>query len=68
MAELAHEIGSEVLEVTVSWRDYMIAAGVGESDLALLERCFALREVVARWHDKAGANAGDQALADSRDR
>ncbi len=51
--ELAHEIAGEVLEVTVAWRDYMTEAGIEASDLALLERCFALREVVERWHDTA---------------
>ncbi len=51
--ELAHEIGGEVLEVTSTWRDYMSDAGVGESDLALLERCFELRDTVERWHAKA---------------
>ena len=51
--ELAHEIAAAVLEVTVTWRDYMTDAGIGESELALLERCFALREVVERWHHKA---------------
>jgi hypothetical protein len=56
--ELAHEIAGAVLEVTATWRDYMTDAGVGESDLALLERCFALCEVVERWHDR-GARAAD---------
>ena len=51
--ELAHEIAGAVLEVTATWRDHMTDAGVGASDLALLERCFALHEVVERWHDKA---------------
>jgi len=51
--ELAHEIAGAVLEVTVAWRDYMADAGLGASDLALLERCFALREVVERWHGAA---------------
>ena len=50
--ELAHEIAGTVLEVTATWRDHMTDAGVGASDLALLERCFALHEVVERWHDK----------------
>ena len=50
--ELAHEIAGAVLEVATTWRDYMTDAGVGASDLALLERCFAMREVVERWHDK----------------
>ncbi len=50
--ELAHEIAGEVLKVAVIWRDYMTNAGVGESDLALLDRCFAMREVVERWHEK----------------
>jgi len=50
--ELGHEIAGAVLEVTVSWRDYMTEAGLGASDMALLERCFAMREVVERWHDR----------------
>ncbi len=50
--ELAHEIGGEVLAVTSTWRDYMSDAGLGESDLGLLERCFELRETVERWHGK----------------
>ena len=50
--ELAHEIAGAVIEVAATWRDYMTDAGIGASDLALLERCFALREVVERWHDK----------------
>jgi hypothetical protein len=55
--ELAHEIAGAVLEVTATWRDHMTDAGVGASDLALLERCFALREVVERWHGKAARTA-----------
>jgi serine/threonine-protein kinase HipA len=55
--ELAHEIGGEVLEVTATWRDYMSDAGIGASDLAVLERCFALREVVERWHNTAARTA-----------
>jgi serine/threonine-protein kinase HipA len=51
--ELAHEIAAPVLEASKSWRDYMTDAGLGESDLALLERCFAMREVVERWHSRA---------------
>ena len=54
--ELAHDIGTAVLEVTKTWRDYMTDAGVGESDLALLERCFALREVIERWHGKTAGS------------
>jgi len=55
--ELAHEIGGEVLEVKANWRDYMTDAGIGGSDLALLERCFALRDVVEHGHDKATRKA-----------
>jgi serine/threonine-protein kinase HipA len=51
--ELAREIAGEVIEVTANWRDYMTDAGVGESELVLLERCFELRDVVERWHSKA---------------
>jgi len=56
--ELAHEIAGEVLEVTAAWRDHMTDAGLGDSDLALLERCFALHEVVERWHGKAARSTG----------
>ena len=55
--ELAHEIGGEVLGVTSRWRDYMSEAGVGASDLALLERCFGLHEVVERWHARSAGKA-----------
>ena len=55
--ELAHEIASAVLEVAGTWRDCMTDAGVGASDLAVLERCFALREVVERWHARAARTA-----------
>lgn len=55
--ELAHEIAGAVLEVTATWRDYMTDAGLRESDLALLERCFALHQVVERWHGTAAKTA-----------
>jgi len=55
--ELGHEIAAAVLEVTAPWRDYMTDSGLGTSDMALLERCFALREVVQRWHDKGSRGA-----------
>ena len=58
--ERAHEIAGAVLEVTATWRDHMTDAGVGVSDLALLDRCFAMREVVERWHDK---RAGPQTVS-----
>ena len=54
--ELAREIGGAVLEVTSTWRDYMADAGVGESDITLLERCFALRDTVERWHAKSSGS------------
>ena len=50
--ELAHQIAAEVLEVSLNWREYMRDAGLGDSDLGLLERCFGLRDVVQRWHEK----------------
>jgi serine/threonine-protein kinase HipA len=56
--ELGHEIAGAVLEVTATWRDYMTDAGVGASDLAVFERCFAMRGVVERWYD-TGARAAD---------
>jgi serine/threonine-protein kinase HipA len=51
--ELARDIAAEVLKATAGWREQMSEAGVTESDLGLLERCFEMREVVERWHDKA---------------
>ena len=48
--ELAHEIAGEVLGITASWRDYMSEAGLGDFDIGLLERCFAMHEVVERWN------------------
>ena len=56
--ELGHEIVDEVLEVTATWRDYMTDAGIGASDLAVLERCFALRDVVERWRNRGARTAG----------
>jgi len=56
--ELAHEIAGAVLAVTATWREQMSDAGIGESDLALLDRCFELRGVVERWHNK-GARTAD---------
>ena len=55
--ESGHEIAGAVLEVTAAWRDYMTDAGLGASDLALLERCFALREGVERWHARGAKSA-----------
>jgi len=57
--EVAHEIAGAVLEVTATWRDYMAEAGIGTSDLALLERCFELRGVVERWHNRAAKRVAD---------
>jgi serine/threonine-protein kinase HipA len=51
--ELAHEIAGAVLGVTSTWRDHMTDAGVGASDLVLLDRCFAMHSVVERWHASA---------------
>ena len=56
--ELGHEISDAVLKVTAPWRDYMADAGIGASDLAVLERCFALRDVVERWHNRGARSAG----------
>ena len=55
--ESGHAIAAAVLEVTAAWRGYMTDAGLGASDLALLERCFAMREVVERWHHSGARNA-----------
>jgi serine/threonine-protein kinase HipA len=55
--EVGHEIADAVLEVTTLWRDHMTEAGLGTSDIALLERCFAMRDVVERWHHKGSRTA-----------
>ena len=51
--EIGHAIAADVLGATADWREQMTDAGMAPSDIALLERCFALREVVERWHAKA---------------
>ena len=51
--ELGHEIARNVLDATADWREQMADAGLGSSDLAQLDRCFAMREVVERWHGQA---------------
>jgi len=42
----AKQIAAEVLDVTGSWQERFADAGVVESDLAVLERCFAFRSVL----------------------
>ncbi len=53
--EIGHAIAKDVLEATADWREQMTDAGMASSDIALLERCFALRDVVERWHAKSAA-------------
>ena len=52
---IGHAIAKDVLEATADWREQMTDAGMASSDIALLERCFALRDVVERWHAKSAA-------------
>ena len=49
--ERGRRIADEVLEATANWREAMREAGVLESDVALLERCFAYRELIERWRE-----------------
>jgi len=42
----AGKIAEEVLSVTQRWREYLADAGVGDSDLAILERCFNYQNVI----------------------
>ena len=42
----ARDIADEVLAVTADWQEKLGAAGVSDSDLGILERCFAYRSVL----------------------
>ena len=42
----ARNIAEEVLAITDNWRDALSGAGVSATDLAVLERCFAYRNVL----------------------
>ena len=42
----ARDIADEVLAATADWREKLGAAGVSDSDLGILERCFAYRSVL----------------------
>ena len=56
--EIAHGIADVVLEATANWREQMSEAGIGESELSLLERCFALRDTVERWQNQSIRKTG----------
>lgn len=45
----ARRVVEEVLAVCVRWQDFMKEAGVMESDIAILERCFAYRSVLQSY-------------------
>lgn len=47
--ERAVEIGQQVLAVTEAWRDFMKQGNVVDSDIAILERCFAFQHVVREF-------------------
>ncbi len=53
--ERGRTIADEVLAATAGWREAMHDAGVLASDVALLERCFAFRDVVTRWRESSQA-------------
>ncbi len=48
-------IARDVLAVTEAWRDFMAAAEVSDSDMAILERCFAFQSVIRAFIDGATA-------------
>ena len=51
--DISHEIAGEILKVTAQWREYLAKVELGDSDLTLLERCFAMNDVVSRWHNSS---------------
>ncbi len=48
-------IAEQVLSVTQAWRDYMAESEVSDSDMAILERCFAYQSVLAGFIDGGGS-------------
>ncbi len=51
-------IARQVLEVTADWRSYMSDSSVSASDIAVLERCFALQTPVTDFANASTANKG----------
>ena len=47
--EPARQAAREVLAVTAHWQDFMRQAGVVDSDIAVLDRCFAYQSVVSDY-------------------
>ncbi len=47
--QTARQIAEEVLGVTAGWREVLAELGVSESDLAVLERCFAYQSVLEEF-------------------
>jgi len=45
----AKRIAREVMKVAARWRDFMSAAGVVESDIAILERCMAFQSHIEKF-------------------
>ena len=50
----AVRIAEDVLTVTEAWRDFMKQGNVADSDVAILERCFAYQGVVTEFVEFAG--------------
>ncbi|MEZ5561017.1 MAG: type II toxin-antitoxin system HipA family toxin [Pseudomonadales bacterium] len=55
--DVAVAIARDVLAVAARWREYMAEAGVGNADMGVLERCFALQSVLNEFAERAGARA-----------
>ncbi len=49
----ACKIAREVLDVTNAWQDFMVDAEVVDSDVAILERCFAYQVALQEFIDRA---------------
>jgi hypothetical protein len=49
----ACKIAREVLDVTNSWQDFMGGVEVVDSDVAILERCFAYQAALQEFIDRA---------------
>jgi serine/threonine-protein kinase HipA len=64
--DVAVAVAREVLTVAAAWRDYMRQAGVSDSDVAVLDRCFAFQSAIAAFAEgsntkSAGGAAGKAA-------
>ena len=51
----AESIARETLEVTAAWQNFLKLAGVADSDVAILQRCFAYQDVVREFAEARAA-------------